>query len=122
MRLEAALPSRLDNQWLDRASEDSSELTIRALVIGMDPHKRSATVEIMSAHETILGGGRFGTDRDGYAAMLRYARHWSDRVWAIAVTAMPSGPSTRASRGCRPLARGWAGTPRRFRRKLKQTA
>src|SRR3954467_9340739 len=29
------------------------------------------------------GAGRFGTDRDGYAAMLRFARQWPDRVWAI---------------------------------------
>jgi transposase len=52
-------------------------------VIGMDPHKRSATIEVMTAEETILGGGRFDTDRDGYAAMLRYAKRWPDRVWAI---------------------------------------
>jgi transposase len=42
------------------------------VVIGMDPHKRSATIEVMTADETVAGGGRFGTDRDGYAAMLRY--------------------------------------------------
>ena len=53
------------------------------VVIGMDPHKRSATIEIMSADETIHGGGRFGTDRDGYAAMARYGRRWPNRVWAI---------------------------------------
>ncbi|RZU19408.1 transposase [Kribbella rubisoli] len=53
------------------------------VVIGMDPHKRSATIEIMSAEETIQGAGRFGTDRDGYAAMLGYGRQWPDRVWAI---------------------------------------
>src|SRR3954467_6366089 len=29
------------------------------------------------------GAGRFGTDRDGYAAMLRYGRQWPERVWAI---------------------------------------
>ena len=49
----------------------------------MDPHKRSATVEVMTTDETIVGGGRFGTDRDGYAAMKDYARPWPDRVWAI---------------------------------------
>nr|WP_268746388.1 transposase [Actinomadura madurae] len=49
----------------------------------MDPHKRSATIEVMAADEAILGRGRYGTDRDGYAAMLRYARQWPDRVWAI---------------------------------------
>jgi transposase len=26
---------------------------------------------------------RFGTDRDGYRAMLEYARRWPGRVWAI---------------------------------------
>ncbi|QNN54975.1 IS110 family transposase [Nocardioides mesophilus] len=49
----------------------------------MDPHKRSATIEVMTGDETIVGGGRFGTDRDGYAAMKNYAKQWPDRVWAI---------------------------------------
>ncbi|PVG80561.1 transposase, partial [Nocardioides gansuensis] len=31
----------------------------------MDPHKRSATIEVMSADEAIQGGGRFATDTDG---------------------------------------------------------
>ncbi|HJQ85911.1 MAG TPA: IS110 family transposase [Propionibacteriaceae bacterium] len=53
------------------------------VVIGMDPHKRSATIEVMSADEAIHGGGRFATDRDGYAAMLRYGKQWPGRVWAI---------------------------------------
>ena len=37
------------------------------VVIGMDPHKRSATIEVMTADEAFLGGGRFANDRDGYA-------------------------------------------------------
>jgi len=53
------------------------------VVIGMDPHKRSATIEVMGADEAIHGGGRFGTDRDGYTAMLRYGKQWPHRVWAI---------------------------------------
>jgi transposase len=53
------------------------------VVIGMDPHKRSATVEVMTSDEIILGTGRFGTDRDGYTAMVKYAKQWPDRVWAI---------------------------------------
>ena len=53
------------------------------VVIGMDPHKRSVTIEVMAADETVHGGGRFGTDRDGYQALMRYARKWPDRVWAI---------------------------------------
>jgi transposase len=49
----------------------------------MDPPERSATIEVMTTDEVIHGGGRFGTDREGYAAMLRYGKQWPDRVWAI---------------------------------------
>lgn len=53
------------------------------VVIGMDPHKRSVTIEVMTSDEQILGGGRFATDTEGFAAMLAYVQRWSDRVWAI---------------------------------------
>ena len=49
----------------------------------MDPHKRSATIEVMTADESVVGDGRFATDREGYAAMLRYCQQWPERVWAI---------------------------------------
>jgi transposase len=49
----------------------------------MDPHKRSVTVEVMTADETVLGGGRFGTYRAGFAAMRRYVSQFPDHVWAI---------------------------------------
>ena len=57
--------------------------TSQRVVIGMDPHKRSATIEVMAGDETILGTGRFDTDRVGYAAMVRYAQQWPNRLWAI---------------------------------------
>ena len=53
------------------------------VVIGMDPHKRSVTIEVMASDETVYGGGRFETDHAGYQALLGYARQWPDRVWAI---------------------------------------
>jgi transposase len=53
------------------------------VIIGMDPHKRSATIEIMAADETILGGGRYATGVTGYAAMLAAVRAWPERVWAV---------------------------------------
>ena len=53
------------------------------VVIGMDPHKRSVTIEVMTAGEEILGGGRFGTDTDGFAAMVEYVEQWPERVWVI---------------------------------------
>jgi transposase len=56
---------------------------VGAVVIGMDPHKRSATIEVMDAQETVLGGGRFGTDTDGFKQMLAYARRFPERTWAI---------------------------------------
>src|SRR5215813_8598775 len=49
----------------------------------MDPHKRSATIEVIDPTEVILGAGRFATDAAGYRAMLTYARRWPERVWAI---------------------------------------
>jgi transposase len=53
------------------------------VVIGMDPHKRSATIEAMAADEQVLGGGRFGTDPAGFGAMLAQAGQWPDRVRAV---------------------------------------
>ena len=49
------------------------------VVIGMDPHKRTATVEVMTADELVVGGGRFTTDTEGYQSMLRYGRQWPER-------------------------------------------
>jgi transposase len=57
--------------------------TTDGVVIGMDPHKRSVTIEVMAPDETILGGGRFATDVEGFAAMRDYVAQWRQRVWAI---------------------------------------
>jgi transposase len=53
------------------------------VVIGMDPHKHSATIEVMDDQESVLGGGRFGTDTAGYRAMLGCARRWPERIWSV---------------------------------------
>ena len=53
------------------------------VVIGMDPHKRSATIEVCDRRERVLSTGRFGTDRAGYRALLAAGRRWPDRVWAV---------------------------------------
>ncbi|MEZ0579017.1 transposase, partial [Nocardioides sp. MH1] len=52
-------------------------------MIGMDPHKRSVTIEVMTADEGVAGGERFATDTAGYHAMLAYVAGSQDRVWAI---------------------------------------
>ena len=46
------------------------------VIIGVDPHKLSATIEVVDDHERKLGQGRFTTDQAGYAAMLTYAKAW----------------------------------------------
>ena len=53
------------------------------VIIGVDPHKLSATIEVVDQHERKLGEGRFATDRAGYAAMRMYAKAWPARVWAV---------------------------------------
>jgi transposase len=53
------------------------------VVIGMDPHKRSATIEVIDARENVLAQGRFGTDSDGYRKMLTLGRTYPQRTWAV---------------------------------------
>ena len=57
------------------------------VVIGMDPHKRSATIEVMDAEEAVLGGGRYDTDEGGFADMTGYVNQIQPdrerRVWAV---------------------------------------
>src|SRR3954453_19217395 len=54
------------------------------VVIGVNPHKLSATIEVGDQHEKLLGAGRFTTDRSGYGAMRKYAGAWPERIWAVA--------------------------------------
>ncbi|MCI2237245.1 IS110 family transposase [Paenibacillus sp. TRM 82003] len=53
------------------------------VIIGMDPHKRSATIEVLDRRERILGGARFTTGTAGYREMLTAGRAWPQRVWAV---------------------------------------
>ena len=53
------------------------------VIIGVDPHKLSATIEVVDRREKLLGSGRFSTDQAGYAAMRVYVKAWPDRVWAV---------------------------------------
>ena len=61
----------------------SSTASPKAVVIGMDPHKRSVTIEVMAADEEVLDKARFNTDAAGFAAMLGFVARFEDRVWAI---------------------------------------
>ena len=53
------------------------------MVIGIDPHKRSATIKAMADDETVLGKGRYETDQTAFEAMLAACQQWPDRVWAV---------------------------------------
>ena len=53
------------------------------VIIGMDPHKRCATIEVVDERGRIIDGGRFGTDKTGYVEMLDAGRRHPDRVWAV---------------------------------------
>jgi transposase len=51
-----------------------------SVIIGTDPHKRSATIEIVNERALVLAAGRFGTDKAGYAEMLAAGRKFPDRT------------------------------------------
>ena len=53
------------------------------VIIGVDPHKLSATIEVVDQQEHLLGSGRFTTDQRGYTAMRSYVKAWPNRFWAI---------------------------------------
>jgi hypothetical protein len=52
--LEVAVPSLLE----DWPEERAGGLGMSPVVIGMDPHRRSATIEVMAGDEAVVGGGR----------------------------------------------------------------
>ena len=58
-------------------------MQMKGVIIGVDPHKLSATIEVVDSRERLLGSGRFATDKVGYAALRRYGKQWPDRVWAV---------------------------------------
>jgi transposase len=53
------------------------------IVIGVDPHKLSVTIEVIDDHEQVLACGRFTTDNAGYAAMRKHVAAWPERTWAV---------------------------------------
>jgi transposase len=49
----------------------------------MDPHKRSATIEVVDERAQILAVGRYSTDKAGYAEMFAAGCKHGARVWAV---------------------------------------
>ncbi len=49
------------------------------VVIGVDPHKRSNTIEVIDPDGSVLAAGPFGTEKQGYRSMLAQGRRcWAD--------------------------------------------
>ena len=54
------------------------------VIVGVDPHKKSVTIEVVDEHETVLARGRYGTDTAGYRTMLKQVRdRWPQHRWAV---------------------------------------
>jgi transposase len=56
---------------------------VDVVMIGVDPHKRSVTIEARDAREVLRATGSFPTTKPGYRAMLKVAGQWPRRVWAV---------------------------------------
>jgi len=54
-----------------------------AVVIGVDPAKRSHTIEVIDERESTLLVQRFDNNNDGYRLMRAAAKRWPVRVWAV---------------------------------------
>jgi hypothetical protein len=74
--LEVAVPSL-------RSAFTAGNGGFMGVIIGMDPHKRSATIEVIDDRASVLAAGRYETGKAGYAQMLRAGRRFGERVWAI---------------------------------------
>ena len=54
------------------------------VIVGVDPHKKSVTIEAVDEHGLVLGRGRYGTDTAGYRLMLTQVREqWPQHHWAV---------------------------------------
>src|SRR3954447_23086729 len=54
------------------------------MIIGVDPHKASVTIEVIDERAVVAARGGFATDNTSYHSMLSYARRsWGHRVWAV---------------------------------------
>jgi len=54
------------------------------MIVGVDPHKRSVTIEVIDEHGRVLATGKFGTQNRDYHSMLGYVRRqWPHHRWAV---------------------------------------
>ena len=54
------------------------------MIVGVDPHKRSVTLEVVDEDGKVAATGKFGTGNRDYRAMLAHVRRqWPDHRWAV---------------------------------------
>jgi hypothetical protein len=54
------------------------------MIIGVDPHTASVTIEVIDERAVVAARGRFATHNRSYDSLLSYARRsWGHRVWAV---------------------------------------
>src|ERR1700761_8722206 len=53
------------------------------VIIGVDPHKLSVTIEARDTREILRATGQFGSDARSYHQLLKVARQWPQRIWAV---------------------------------------
>ena len=53
--------------WFLATDEVEQMSKKKSVIIGVDPHKMSVTIEVVDTDERLLGSGRFATDQAGYA-------------------------------------------------------
>lgn len=54
-----------------------------AVVIGVDPAKRSHAIEVIDEHEKTVVAGVFDNSNDGYRQMRATVRRFGERIWAV---------------------------------------
>jgi hypothetical protein len=70
-----------------------------SVIIGVAPHKLSATIGVVDEKEVVLAKGRFDTDKAGYAAMRRRVAAWPERTWAVEGSKRRGAPAGAAAAG-----------------------
>jgi len=76
-QLEVALPSSLTGDAARRGGVHGTG------DYRVDPRKLSVTIEARDSREVLRATGRFETSTAGCRELLRLARQWPERVWAV---------------------------------------
>src|SRR5690348_3374956 len=60
-----------------------TEASMVSVMIGVDPAKRSHAMAVLAPDEEQLAALQVTNDTAGYAAMMRLAKRWPSRTWAV---------------------------------------